>query len=169
MISLIFELSLATMEYSRLNFLLCSSASINQLEKTCKKGGVKNSGWKDSRMMPLPRLLLKNTSADLSFWGDDLSNWGEWNWPPRYNRNIVESSMKPHECYTLRHRDKSAPGHFGTCVKHFGTKTNRHPDNSTPQLDKSSPQKDKSALVFFKSSLGSGIILVRKYTMPQNL
>ena len=83
----------------------------------------------------------------------------QWNWPPRYNRNIVESGMKPDECYALRHRDKSAPGHFGTCVKHFGTKTNRHPDNSTPQLDKSSPQKDKSALVFFKSSLGSGIIL----------
>ena len=48
----------------------------NQLEKTCKKGGLKNSGWKDSRMMPLPRLLQKNTSADLSFWGADLSNWG---------------------------------------------------------------------------------------------
>jgi hypothetical protein len=32
----------------------------------CKKGGLKNSGWKDSRMMPLPRLLNKNTSADLS-------------------------------------------------------------------------------------------------------
>ena len=25
--------------------------------------------------------------------------------------------------------NKSAPGHFGTCVRHFGTKTNRHPDN----------------------------------------
>jgi hypothetical protein len=53
----------------------------NQLEKTCKKGGLKNSGWKDSRMMPLLRLLKKNTSADLSFWGADLSNWGaELSW-----------------------------------------------------------------------------------------
>ena len=55
--------------------------------------------------------------------------------------------------------DTSAPGQIGTRTLRHLCETFRYQDKSAPQLDKSAPQKEKSALVFFLSSLGSGIIL----------
>ena len=53
------------------------------------------------------------------------------------------------ECQTLRHRDKSAPGHFGTCARHFGTKTNRHQDKSAPGQIGTSKRQIGTCVFFF--------------------
>jgi hypothetical protein len=62
----------------------------NQLEKTCKKGGLKNSGWKDSRMMP-----PHNASGDRML---DTSTPGQ-----------ISTRTLRHLCETFRYQDKSAP------------------------------------------------------------